>query len=229
MFWVYGFNEQKRRNRQTVINNVLDEKQEEYNDLDWLPQGVGDNEVTSPRVMSQNVTAKRFISEDLLYDDIISQLDKITSNPMKKCQIHSQDITLKLTDDKSLTSFENMDSNSRKLITKMTYLSNILSMKSRLGKTPIFIIGDKILNLLALSSYTNLSLKDGIIGNINGNNVIHSSNINSNKVIATVTESEASTGLNVINNINNGPDYHQTYFIKETPTFENRIVWFEIS
>ena len=146
---------------------------------------------------------------------------------MKKCKIHTQDITLKLSDDKTLTGLENMDTNSRKLITKMTYLNNILSMKSRLPNS-IFIIGDEIMNLLALSSYTNLSLKDGNVGNINGVNVIHSSKINRNKIIATVTQNESTTGLNVINNVNNGMDEH-TYFIGETPTFENRIVWFEIS
>lgn len=224
--WV--INEHKRRNRQSVINTVLNEKQEKYDDLDWIPQSDSGETVTSPRVMSQSVVAKKFISEELLYDDIISVLDNITSNPMKKCQIHPQDMNIKLLYDKSLTSSENMDANSRRIITKMTYLSNVLSMKSRLGKASIFIIGDELLNILSTSSYTNLSLKDGIVGNINGVNVIHSSKIGRNKVIATVTENEATTGLNVINNVNNG-DYQQTYFIKETPTFENRIVWFEIS
>ena len=34
--WI--MNEFKRRHRQSSINSVLDEKQEEYDDMDWLPQ-----------------------------------------------------------------------------------------------------------------------------------------------------------------------------------------------
>ena len=226
--WV--INEQKRRNRQFNINTILDEKQEDYPDSGWLPQG-GDQTVSSPRVMAQSVIAKKFISEELLYDDIISHLDNITSTPMKKCKIHPQDITLKLSNDPILTTSENIDANSRKIITKMTFLRNVLSMKSRLGPATIFIVGDNILEYLISTSYDlNLSYKtDGNIGSVNGTPIIHSSKINKNKVIASITQNESTTGLNVINNINNGDDYHQTYFIKETPTFENRIVWFEIS
>lgn len=230
--WV--INEHKRRQRQSVINSVLNEEQERYDDDNWLPEVVEDGVDTinsySTRMMSQNVTAKKFISEELLYNDIISTLDTLTSKPMKKCKYHPG-ITLKLNGDQFLTSYEQADADSRKIITKMTFISNILSMKSRLGPATSFIIGDKILEHLLSTSYNfNLSNNyDDIIGNINGAQVIHSSKINTNKVIAIRPKNERSTGLNVINNINNGVDYYQTYFIKETPTFENRIVWFEIS
>ena len=84
--WI--MNELKRRHRQSSINSVLAEKQEEYDDMDWLPQGIYDGLDTigtfSTRMMSQNVTAKKFISEALLYNDIISTLDTLTSKPMKK-------------------------------------------------------------------------------------------------------------------------------------------------
>ena len=229
--WV--INETKRRNRQSVINSLLDEEQEDYTDLSWPIQGVdlSDNgTILSPRVMSQAVVAKNFIDYNSLYNDIISHLENITSKPMRKCQIHTHDINLKLTNDQNYTNLENFDINSRKIITKMTFLKNILSMKSRLGPGSVFIIGDNILDYLISSSYEfQLNQVGSVIGVINGSKIIHSSNINPNKVIATITQNESSTGLNVINNVNNGDDYHQTYFISETPTFENRIVWFEIS
>jgi len=225
--WV--INETKRRNRQSAINSLLDEEQEDYNDLTW-PIPEGDVTILSPRVMSQAVTAKKFTDYNSLYDDIISHLENITSSPMRKCQIHPYDINLKLTNDSNFSNLENFDTNSRKIITKMTFLKNILSMKSRLGPVAVFIIGDNILDYLISSSYEfQLNQIGSVIGVINGSKIIHSSNINPNKVIATVTQNESSTGLNVINNVNNGDDYHQTYFISETPTFENRIVWFEIS
>lgn len=228
--WV--INEAKRRNRQSAINSLLDEEQEDYTELPWpIPEGdLSNGTVLSPRVMSQSVTAKNFIDYNYLYDDIISHLENITSKPMKKCQIHPYDINLKLTNGSSSTNLENFDSNLRKIITKMTFLKNILSMKSRLGPGSVFIIGDNILDYLISSSYEfQLNQSGSVVGVINGSKIIHSSNISPNKVIATVTQNESSTGLNVINNVNNGDDYHQTYFISETPTFENRIVWFEIS
>jgi len=229
--WI--MNEFKRRHRQSSINSVLDEKQEEYDDMDWLPQGIDDGLNTirtfSTRMMSQNVTAKKFISEELLYNDIISTLDTLTSKPMKKCKFHP-DVTLKLKNDKFLTTNEQSDADSRRIITKMTFISNVLSMKSNLGPATAFIIGDNILEYLLSTSYNfNLSNNyDDIIGNINGAQVIHSSKINPSKVIGVRPKGERCTGLNVVNNVNNGDNY-QTYFIKETPTFENRIVWFEIS
>jgi hypothetical protein len=220
--WV--INEQKRRNRQSVINSVLEETQENYDDFGWLPQSDGMNEISS-RVMTQNVTAKKFINEESLYVDIISYLDKITSLPMKKCKILTHDVNIKISNDTSLSKSENQDANSRRIITKMTFLNNILSMKSRLGPASVYVIGDNILEYLLSTTYVMMNLQNNgdIIGNINGTSVIHSTNINPNKVIAIKSTNEPTTGLNVIKN---GSD---TYFIGETPTFENRIVWFEIS
>ena len=57
----------------------------------------------------------------------------------------------------------------------------------------------------------------------------HSTRLGLTQINGTTREEITQPTNPVINNVNNGDDYHQTYFISETPTFENRIVWFEIS
>ncbi len=229
--WV--INEHKRRNRQNAINSILDEDQEKYSDCDYLLPYITDDgtAVGSIRLMSQNVIATKFIDIESLYNDIISKLDNITSNTMKKCNFIKHDLNVKLSNDSTRSFSENLDINSRRIITKMTFIGNLLTMRSRIGPPTAFIIGDEILYYLLSTSYSlvNLSKGDGVvIGNINGTQVIHSNKINKNKVIAIRSTNDTSTGLNVVNNINNGEDYYPTYFIGETPTFENRVCWFEI-
>ena len=230
--WV--INEHKRRNRQNAINSILDEDQEKYNDSDYLfPYSTDGTQTGSIRLMSQNVMATKFIDIESLYNDIILKLDNITSNPVKKCDFIKHigsSLDVKLSNDSTKTFSENSDINSRRIITKITFISNLLTMRSRVGPPTALIIGDKILEYLLSTSYgLNLSKCSGVvIGNIHGTQVIHSDKINKNKVIAIRSTNDSSTGLNVINNVNNGEDYYPTYFIAETPTFENRICWFEI-
>lgn len=220
--WV--INQKKRINRQNAINEVLDE-QEDNESNDWVNDFSGDDMgVVSPRLMTLSVKSKTFNSYDDLYDDIILHLDSITSGPMKtlsKFGNSSGSLNIQKSNDSFLSNSENDDATLRRIITKLTFCNNLISMMSMVGPANTVIVGDEI--FYHLMSANDIISKDDNNMFIMNLNLVRSSKIKKNKCIVLRTSGQLGCGV-CVSKHNDG-----RYFLKETPNYEKTIVWFELN
>ena len=216
--WV--INQHKRVNRQKVINEVLDEQEEIVEDT-WLPKSDGDMSVLSPRMMSMSVKSKKFVSYEYLYDDVILHLDSLTSSPMKSNNFIKSNMNATKSNEYFLSQSENDDATLRRIITKITFCTNLISMTSMLGPANTLIVGDEI--FIYLLSANNIILYDNnkemMLMNLK---LVRSSKIKSNKCILLKTSGQLGAGI-CVSKYNDG-----RYFMKETPNYEKTIAWFEL-
>ena len=216
--------ELKRKNRELAIDAVLDNKVEEFKNRESFLDPL-DNEgfmsTISAKIMSVNATASKFIDNNQLFDDIISKLESLTSNPMSI----PQSLNLIIQNDPSLTYSENEMSNSRKLMSKIMMLSNLIASTSRRGPANSMIVGSEAYKYILLSNSITLTNYNKVVtGSMMGINIIPSEYINPNKIIMMKTDKQSGGGLNVVRNVNDS-----TYFMVETPnSWDKSIHWFEI-
>lgn len=215
----------KMKNRELAIDALLDEeKTEDYKNREYL--NPLDNEgnyiyTITPKLMSVNVQGKNYLDFSDIYVDVMNTLNLLTASPMNV----PQNLNLTFSKNSNMSEFENTESFTRKIITKIQLCSSMISMSSRKGPAHSIIVGLDVYPYLVLPGYLNMS-KDGVcVGTLNGMNVIPSNFIDDKKVILMRCEKQTETGLNVINCPND-----MRYFIKETPnSWSNNIHWFEIN
>jgi hypothetical protein len=219
--WV--INQHKRINRQKILNEVLDEQEEIVEDT-WLPKSDGEMSVMTPRMMSMSVKSKKFNSYDDLYDDIISHLESITSSSMKTLSEFgkSGSLNIQKSNDSFLSNSENDDATLRRIITKLTFCNNLISMMSMMGPANTVIVGDEIFYYL-MSANNIISKDDDNMFFIMNLNLVRSSKIKKNKCIVLKTSGQLGCGV-CVSKHNDG-----RYFLKETPNYEKTIVWFELN
>ena len=213
----------KRKNRELAIEAVLDNKVEEFKNRDSFLNPL-DNEgymsTISPKLNSINVKGKTYLDLTDIYTDIMMTLESITSVPM----ITPQNLNINIQKDPSLTDSENEMALSRKVITKIMMMRNLISSTSRTGPANTIIVGLDAYKYLMISNGMMMTNDDGVVtGNINGMNVIPGPYIKSNKIIMMRNFQKTENGLNVINYPND-----MRYFLKETPNWDKIINWFEI-
>jgi hypothetical protein len=229
MDWVEDPNEAyqrelKRKNRELAIEAVLDNKVEEFKNRDSFLNPL-DNEgymsTISPKINSINVQGKTYLDLFDIYNHVMMTLESLTSTPMKT----PQNLNVIVQKDPNLTDYENESSTSRKVITRLMMTSNLISSTGRTGPANTIIVGLDAYKYLLMSNGMMMStIKDGVVdGNINGMNVIPSPYIKSNKIIMMRNVQKTENGLNVINCPND-----MRYFLKETPTWDKIINWFEV-
>jgi hypothetical protein len=218
--------ELKRKNRELAIDAVLDNKIEEFKNresfLDPL-ENEGFMSTISAKVMSVNATASKFIDNNQLFSEIILKLESLTLKPMNI----PQSLNLIIQNDPSLTHSENEMANSRKLMSKITMLSNLIAKTSRRGPANSMIVGLEAYKYILLSNSNSITLTNDnkiVTGNMMGINIIPSPYIKPNKIIMMKTDKQSGGGLNVVRNVNDS-----TYFMVETPnSWDKSIHWFEI-
>jgi hypothetical protein len=216
--------ELKRKNRELAIDAVLDNKIEEFKNRESFLDPL-DNEgymsTISAKVMSVNATASKFTDNNQLFSDIISKLDSLTSKPMNI----PQSLNLIIQNDTSLTDSENEMANSRKLMSKIMMLSNLIATTSRRGPANSMIVGIEAYKYILLSNSITLTNYNKVVtGSMMGINIIPSPYIKPNKIIMMKTDKQSGGGLNVVRNVNDS-----TYFMVETPnSWDKSIHWFEI-
>jgi hypothetical protein len=218
--------ELKRKNRELAIDAILDNKVEEFKNresfLDPL-ENEGFMSTISAKVMSVNATASKFIDNNQLFSEIILKLESLTSKPMNI----PQSLNLIIQNDPSLTHSENEMANSRKLMSKITMLSNLIAKTSRRGPANSMIVGLEAYKYILLSNSNSITLTNDnkiVTGNMMGINIIPSPYIKPNKIIMMKTDKQSGGGLNVVRNVNDS-----TYFMVETPnSWDKSIHWFEI-
>ena len=150
----------------------------------------------------------------------MNTLESLTSNSM----IVPQNLNITYQKDTNLTDSENEMAKSRKIMTRIAMVSNLIASSSRLGLSNTIISGLDVYKYLLLSNAMMMCQKGVINGNIQGMNVITSPYIKSNKIIIMRNTQKTENGLNVINCPND-----MRYFLKETPNFEKCINWFEVN
>jgi hypothetical protein len=215
--------ELKRKNRELAIDAIVDGKVEEFKNRESFSNPL-DNEgymsVISPKINSINVQGKTYLDLFDIYNDVMITLESLTSTPMST----PQNLNVSIQKDPSLTDSENEMALSRRVITRIMLISNLIASTGRTGPANTIIVGLDAYKYLLISNGMMVSSNDGIVtGNINGINVIPSPYIKSNKIIMMRNAQKTENGLNVINCPND-----MRYFLKETPNWNKIINWFEI-
>jgi hypothetical protein len=228
MDWVEEPNEEyqrelKRKNRELAIDAIVDGKVEEFKNREPFSNPL-DNEgyiqTISPKLNSINVQGKTYLDLTDIYTDVMMTLESITSNPMST----PQNLNVSIQKDPSLTDSENEMALSRRIMTRIMLISNLIASTGRTGPANNIIVGLDVYKYLMISNGMMVFNNDGIVtGNINGMNVIPSPYIKSNKIIMMRNVQKTENGLNVINCTND-----MRYFLKETPNWNKIINWFEI-
>lgn len=228
MDWDESSNEEyqrelKRKNRELAIDAIVDDKVEEFKNREPFLNPL-DNEsymmTITPKLNSINVQGKTYLDLFDIYNDVMMTLESLTSKSM----IIPQNLNVSIQKDHSLTDSENEMALSRRVITRIMLVSNLISSTSRTGPANTIIVGLDAYKYLLISNGMMMSNNDGVVsGNINGMSVIPSPYIKSNKIIMMRNVQKTENGLNVINCPND-----MRYFLKETPNYSKIINWFEI-
>jgi hypothetical protein len=214
--------ELKRKNRELVIDAIVDGKVEEFKNREPFSNPL-DNEshrmTITPKLNSINVQGKTYLDLFDIYNDVMMTLESLTSKQMNI----PQNLNVSIQKDPNLTDYENESSTSRRVMTRIMMTSNLISSTGRTGPANTIIVGLDAYKYLMMSNGM-MNNDDGIVtGNINGMNVIPAPYIKSNKIIMMRNVQKTENGLNVINCPND-----MRYFLKETPNWDRIINWFEI-
>lgn len=202
-----------RERREKVVDAILDNKVEEFEK--FKEDNIIDDFAIlsiSPRLMTKNLNAKKFISYDKLWDEVTKRLEHLTtikqqSSPVSKAGLEYDGIC-------------------RRLVSKCLMLSNMIASNSYVGPATSIIVGRDITPYMMIPSYMSSpssSSNRNILGNVSGLNVIVSNNISPNKVIVIRTENKPTTGLSVVKSSN-----HDQYFIDELGNWQDKMEWFEV-
>ena len=215
--------ELKRKNRELVIDAIVDDKVEEFKNREPFSNSL-DNEsymmTITPKLNSINVQGKTYLDLFDIYNDVMMTLESLTSKPMTI----PQNLNVSTQKDPNLTDYENESSTSRKVITKIMMTRNLISSTGRTGPANTIIVGLEVYKYLMISNAMMMTNNDGVVtGDINGMNVIPGPYIKSNKIIMMRNVQKTENGLNVIN-----CPTDMRYFLKETPNWDKIINWFEI-
>jgi hypothetical protein len=217
----------KSKRRDLTIDAILEDKIDEWTDSEtWgidLDQE-GYTRSISPQMKSLTVKSQKFIDNQTLYYDIVKKLESLTNQPMTNHNINNN-MNVIIKNNPNLSSYDNDNSNFRKIISKVMMLNSLIGMESRLGPANSMLIGlDVYMYLLKSDSFIIQNNGTTVTGNISGIDIIPSHLINPKKIILMRNSNKPGIGLNVINNVNDS-----TYFMVETPVvWEKCIKWFEI-
>jgi hypothetical protein len=224
--------ELKQQNRDLAIDILLDDKDEsEWNNRHILPErkdlDVSSqynnpskySSVISPKIMSMNVTGRKFISYEDVYSRVIDFLEKKTQNGKTLYNVPSSSLTFTPSNDVNKTDEENEAINSRKIITKIMMSSNIIATQGRIGTGKSVLVGTNIIS--KYPSLTNNMDENGMIG---GMLFIVEPGIDPDKIIVCRGSNADQPGIILITYPNDN-----RFFLKETNfSWHRQYCWFSI-
>lgn len=216
----------KSYNRDLAIDIILDEKDEsEWDKRGVLPStleeqlspfGGGMSNVISPKIMSMNISSKKFHDYDTLYVDVINYINNLTSVGKTFTGATAPQLNFTITNDPNNTDRENYRYNSRRVISKILSASNIISMEGRIGLGTGVLIGQNISKKVDLSALSS-----------SGMSVIIEPLIDPDKIIVCRADKSGradSSGIILMSYPNDG-----RYFLKETPlSWSRQYCWFNV-
>lgn len=217
----------KSHNRDLAIDIILDEKDEsEWDKRGVLPStleeqlspfGGGMSNVIAPKVMSMNISRKRFNDYDDLYVGVVDYINNLTSVGKTFTQATAPQLNFTITNDPNKTDEENYQYNSRRVISKILSASNIIAMEGRIGPGTGVLIGKNIANKVDLSQLSS-----------SGMSVIIEPLIDPDKVIVCRGDKSGRADSSGIITIVFPND--KGFFLKETPySWSRQYCWFNIT
>jgi hypothetical protein len=195
----------KQRNRELVVDAILDDKIEELNifrenntssvsvDLSSQYNSIvssSGNQVISPKIMKLNLTSKKFETYQKLKDEVIDFLNQNTKLPKSIAYGPMSSLDVKITGD--------FDQDFRRIITKIQMCSSIISMEGRIGPATSIIYGKKSLPYINQNQF-------------NGIQTYFSELIDDDKIIVCRGNNQDQPGLILIDNSKTG-----SYFFNHT-------------
>ena len=207
----------KSKNRELAIDIMTGEKEESsWNSRIDLPI-LEDNytQTISPKIFSMTVQGKPFTSYEDLQTDILNYIENFTQGqPVLKNGMSSFDLTI--TNDPDKTSRENFEYNQRRTMSKLVSCGSYIAMSNRRGPGTTLIVHPE-----TISKY----FEDKTLVKSANYTLIESNIISKDKFIILRADINGGSedGLFVIKSID-----EDKYFMKETPSLKNRIMWFHI-
>jgi len=212
----------KAHNRDLAIDILLDEKDEsEWDNRNILPNtleeqlspfGGGYINTISPKIMSMNVSGSKFTDYDSLYVDVINYINNLTKSP-KTFSHGTSSLDYTITNDPNKTDSENIEINTRRVITKILSASNLISSEGRIGPGTAVLVGQNVDSKVDLS----------IIGS-SGIKLIVEPLIDPDKVIVCRGDRPDSSGIILMTFPNDS-----RYFLKETSnSWDKQYCWFTV-
>lgn len=213
-------------NRGLAIDAILDNKEEDYKKRETYLEETFDSEgyvsTISPKIKTITLNNPiKYSSLDEIFEHTIDQLESLTSNSMT-----GKNLDITLSTDPSLSDYDNFQANTRRALSRIMLVNNMISQASRIGPASSVILGKDAFDIISQSlnfSYQ-ISGTGPINGTIAGLSVIFSDRLTKNKVILIRTNTKSDNGLNVINDTHN-----REFYIKETPNWKKMIHWFTIT
>ena len=207
----------KSQNRELVIDIMTGEKEESaWNNRIDLPK-IDDIYVPTMglKIFSMNIQATKFTSYEDLHTDLLKYIEKFTQGqPVLKNGMPSFDLTI--TNDPDKTSRENFEYNQRRTMSKLVSCGSYIAVTNRRGPGTTLIVHPE-----TISKY----FEDKTLISAANYNLIESNIISKDKFIILRADINGGSedGLFVIKSID-----EDKYFMKETPNFKNKIMWFYI-
>ena len=208
----------KSQNRELVIDIVTGEKEESaWDSRVDLPILDGNYiQTIGPKIFSMTVQGKPFTSYEGLHTDILKYIGSFTQGqPVLKNGMSSFDLTI--TNDPDKTYRENFEYNQRRTMSKLVSCGSYIAMSNRRGPGTTLIVHPE-----TISKYF---YGDKQLVNAANYTLIESNIISKDKFIILRADINGGQedGLFVIKSLD-----EDQYFMKETPSLKNRIMWFHI-
>ena len=208
----------KAQNRELAIDIMTGEKEESaWNNRVDLPKI---DESTIPvigvKIFSMNVQATPFTSYEDLHTDLIKYMENFAQGqPVLNNGMSSFDLTL--TNDPSKTDKENYEYNQRRIVSKLVMCGNYIAMTNRRGPGTTMLAHPE-----TISKYFD---EDKKLARAQTYTLIESELVSKDKFIVLRVDLSGTNedGLFVIKSLD-----EDKYFMKETPNFKNKIMWFYV-
>lgn len=219
--------ELKRKNRNLAIDAIIHDKIEDFKTRDTIfdTEATLEGSILSIKPVIKNITVNRKSYLDLsdIYVDVLTKLDTLTSSPMSMAS-HYTTFDVNTQKNNSLTDMDNSLSISKKILTNMVLLSNMIASNGRRGPAKSVIVGYEAFKYISVSNLL-YSTSCGVSkGKISGIDIIPSNLISPRKIILMRVDQKIETGINVIDYPND-----MCYYLTETPnSWKKQINWFEL-
>ena len=204
----------KSQNRELVIDIMTGEKEESTWDNRPIVEDIY-MPTMGLKIFSMNVQATTFTSYKDLHTDLLKYIENFTQGqPVLKNGMSSFDLTI--TNDPDKTSRENFEYNQRRTMSKLVSCGSYIAMSNRRGPGTTLIVHPE-----TISKY----FEDKTLVKSANYTLIESNIISKDKFIILRADINNGNedGLFVIKSID-----EDQYFMKETPSLKNRIMWFHI-
>jgi hypothetical protein len=211
--------ELKTKRRNVVIDVLLEEREE--SELDNIykhhEKWNGNSrkvDLFKTEIYQVSSKVQNIESYDDIYNDLLSYIDKETnSEKIVNTVKHNLDLVLK--NDKNLTTYENIESNCRKILTRLTMCSNIIDMEGRIGSGNFILVGESNWDY-----FHHIQEKNN---NLLSMSVIYTDKIESDKIIVGRKNNQDQGGISHIMDLEN-----KKYVKFETNFWKKQYCWFKI-